>query len=97
MTASEGASLASLSSKLTRAWTSVEGRHKEGAHKQMGGAQKLKGGAAPHYDALAKALHIHVTVRSFAQWYLYACKIPVVKIYVHVHCTLDILTVLHTS
>ena len=31
---SEGASLTSLFSKLTRAWTSIEGGRKEGAHKQ---------------------------------------------------------------
>ena len=53
---SEGANLASLSSKLTRVWTSVEVGRKEGAHKEKGGAQKSKGGAAPRHDALAKAL-----------------------------------------
>ena len=57
----EGTSLASLSSKLTSAWTSVEGGRKEGTHKQKGDTQTLKGGAAPCYDALAKAL-IHLCV-----------------------------------
>ena len=36
---------------------SVEGGCKEGAHKQKGGTQKSKGGAAPRYDTLAKALN----------------------------------------
>ena len=40
--------LTSLSSKLTRTWTSVEG----GAHIRRRGAQR----AAPRYDALVKAL-----------------------------------------
>ena len=44
----------SLSSKLTRAWMSVEEGYKEGAHEQKGAAQKSKGDAVPRYDALAK-------------------------------------------
>ena len=42
-TSSEGASLTSLSSKLTRAWTSVEGGRKKGAHKQKGARKNRRG------------------------------------------------------
>ena len=60
---------AHLSSKLTRAWTS--GRVlKWGARKAYingkGGAQKSKGGTAPLYDALAKAL-ICILASSYSQ------------------------------
>ena len=46
---------------------SVEGGCKDGTHKQKGGVQKSKVGAAPRYDALAKGLmsafsYIHVPV-----------------------------------
>ena len=56
MTAIGASSSASLYLRSETLWGVVSRRHKEGVQELKWGMRNQKGGAAPHYDALARAL-----------------------------------------